>query len=313
MFSCCYELVSVVWPRDLLEIGNSAFLDCWKLAKADFPATVQVLGDSAFRNCSAMEKGKNYTLPGSVRKIGRLAFYQTGCYGITLPASVERVYFDAFITLNGSVSFMNKTTAFLDNPETFQQLYDSFKSGRLPTVSCLIGSTASEFASDPAHPFQLVYMISPSRDLFNAPQEVKTTLRTVTFTDLKPDTLYNFYDRLGDELTGETLLYLAQETSDADGRLTVNYRTVSDDTAAEKYVRCRETEEAEEILFGDADCSGDISIADAILLARFLAEDTGAYMTAEGKICSDCNHDGLLTSDDVIVLLRYLAGINNEI
>ena len=32
-----------------------------------------------------------------------------------------------------------------------------------------------------------------------------------------------------------------------------------------------------------------------------------------GKISADCNHDGMLTSDDVIILLRYLAGILTEL
>lgn len=62
-------------------------------------------------------------------------------------------------------------------------------------------------------------------------------------------------------------------------------------------------------LYGDVDCSGDVKIADAVLLARYLAEDK-VTVTAQGKVNADCFADGkgALNSDDVASLLKYLAG-----
>ena len=68
-----------------------------------------------------------------------------------------------------------------------------------------------------------------------------------------------------------------------------------------------------EILRGDADCSGDVNVADAVLMARFLAEDMEITVTAQGKRNADCNQDGDLTSDDNTIILEFLAGIRSEI
>ena len=57
------------------------------------------------------------------------------------------------------------------------------------------------------------------------------------------------------------------------------------------------------------DCSGDVKIADAVLLARYIAEDD-VNVTAQGKLNADCFDagDGKLTSEDTASLLKFLAG-----
>ena len=64
-----------------------------------------------------------------------------------------------------------------------------------------------------------------------------------------------------------------------------------------------------DFLYGDADCSGDIRIGDAILLARYLAEDE-VTLTAKGKLQANCFDDGSdrLNADDLQMLIGYLAG-----
>ena len=63
---------------------------------------------------------------------------------------------------------------------------------------------------------------------------------------------------------------------------------------------------------GDADCSGSVDIADAILLARFCAEDSGAVISAQGKINADISGNGYVTSSDLTLLLEFLADIRSE-
>ena len=60
-------------------------------------------------------------------------------------------------------------------------------------------------------------------------------------------------------------------------------------------------------LKGDVDCDGSVRIADAVLLARYLAEDT-VTVTANGKINAEMNGTDGLTSEDLSDLLRHLAG-----
>ncbi len=64
-------------------------------------------------------------------------------------------------------------------------------------------------------------------------------------------------------------------------------------------------------VWGDADCTGRADIADAVLLARYLAEDTAVTVTPQGKRNAACfaDADGILDSDDLNVILQLLAGI----
>ena len=62
---------------------------------------------------------------------------------------------------------------------------------------------------------------------------------------------------------------------------------------------------------GDINLDGKVTVADAIMLSRYVAEDTTVSITAEGLAAADLNSDGLTTADDVIVLLRSLAGLNH--
>lgn len=137
---------------------------------------------------------------------------------------------------------------------------------------------------------------------------------TITFKDLEPDTLYNFYDLLGAEFTADNLLFLSQGMSDADGTLTVWYRPKSDDTDAEKIVRKYETgTTAKPAVYGagagDLNGDGQVDISDAVLLARLCAEDRNVNVSREGGLNADVNHSGQPDADDVILILRYIAHI----
>lgn len=65
---------------------------------------------------------------------------------------------------------------------------------------------------------------------------------------------------------------------------------------------------------GDVDCNGEIKIADAVLLARYVAEDA-VTVTAQGKVNANCYNDGsdAITSEDLASLLKYLAGISKSL
>lgn len=60
---------------------------------------------------------------------------------------------------------------------------------------------------------------------------------------------------------------------------------------------------------GDANCDHDVDVSDAVLVARYVAEDSSAEMSAQGKINADVNENGEITSDDVILILQKIAKI----
>ncbi len=67
-----------------------------------------------------------------------------------------------------------------------------------------------------------------------------------------------------------------------------------------------------ETVWGDADCNGDTNVADCVLLARFCAEDKEVTVSAAGKANANCynvDNSSTLNTDDISVILEYLAGL----
>ena len=60
---------------------------------------------------------------------------------------------------------------------------------------------------------------------------------------------------------------------------------------------------------GDLDDSGDMDIADVVLLSRFLAEDADAVITEKGMPQTDINRDGITDANDIIMMLRILTDV----
>ncbi|MBP0975651.1 MAG: Cohesin domain protein [Oscillospiraceae bacterium] len=65
--------------------------------------------------------------------------------------------------------------------------------------------------------------------------------------------------------------------------------------------------------WGNVNCKGGVDVSDAVLLARFVAEDAGADVSAQGKINADVTHDGEITGDDTVQILKYIAKIVTDL
>ena len=59
---------------------------------------------------------------------------------------------------------------------------------------------------------------------------------------------------------------------------------------------------------GDVDCNGVVNVADAIFLARYIAEDKEAVLSPQGKANAELTGDSSLDSNDIGRLLLYLSG-----
>ena len=84
-------------------------------------------------------------------------------------------------------------------------------------------------------------------------------------------------------------------------------------TVSEPPVQTTEPEPVIITLAGDVDCNGDINIADAIMLARFNAEDTEVFVTTAGKANANVDGDNKIGSEDLTMILEYLAGIRQKL
>lgn len=60
-------------------------------------------------------------------------------------------------------------------------------------------------------------------------------------------------------------------------------------------------------LAGDANCDGRIDVSDAVLTARFAAEDKNAVITDQGKVNADVTRSGSVDPEDTVMILQYIA------
>ena len=65
----------------------------------------------------------------------------------------------------------------------------------------------------------------------------------------------------------------------------------------------------ETTMVGDVNTDGQATISDAIVLSRYVAEDTTVPITDAGIAVADLNEDGNVNADDTTVLLKMLAGL----
>ncbi|MBP0987225.1 MAG: Cohesin domain protein, partial [Oscillospiraceae bacterium] len=63
----------------------------------------------------------------------------------------------------------------------------------------------------------------------------------------------------------------------------------------------------DKFLYGDSNCDGTVDVSNAVLLSRYLAEDSGAKIDAQGKLNSNCDGNSELDSDDVLRILKLIA------
>ena len=64
--------------------------------------------------------------------------------------------------------------------------------------------------------------------------------------------------------------------------------------------------------YGDVDCDTNILISDAILLARYCAEDKEITVKDQGLINADCEYNGKIDSFDTAKIIMYLANLIPE-
>lgn len=67
-----------------------------------------------------------------------------------------------------------------------------------------------------------------------------------------------------------------------------------------------------DFLAGDVDCNGVVEINDAVLLARYVAQDDTVKITVQGVANGDYNQDGSVDSTDITAVCRQLAHLTDE-
>lgn len=126
---------------------------------------------------------------------------------------------------------------------------------------------------------------------------ITTQVSAGSHTIKKADTCNLFYMALitGSAPQPETTTVTAPETTTT--TFTTATATPTTSAPAEQQVSLR----------GDADCSGNVDVSDVVLTARYLAEDSSAVLSAQGKINADIDGIPGISTEDTSMMLRIIA------
>lgn len=340
-FSSCEALQEIRLPEKMEKIGASAFYYCTSLQKITMPETLNTLGESAFSYCkflpslilpdslNAIAKGvcencislESVRLPENAESIGEYAFENCRYLkSVSLPDAVRQI---------GNYAFDGCSIMTLHSPELPEKLESigafAFRGCHcipeivIPETCRSIGKGA--FASDYPSDKEIIAPeggIKVAEDLLKVklqyPEEA-TFLRTVTI--LNPDceisdedstfssrASYNFhcfmingsgspdvYEPYTHYLFGGTIIGLKNST-------------------AEAYAENHSCQFQEYIPFivGDINTDGRLSIADAVLLARCVAEDQTVSLREEQLARAEIDGSTGISGDDLTLLLKMIAG-----
>ena len=193
-------------------------------------------------------------------------------------------------------------TVFGDRDYTYTQLPAALDGAEALLTACDSKKTDSTLASFTAGADIDTYVLLDTR-VETAPAWLVGWEKTALTAEMSNDVTFSVYKkRYG---TGETVTL---GTNGANGNV-VNYTVFVQPAGTFTEPAVTDTPAQGTVLLGDVDVSGDVNVADAVLLARFLAEDTGAAVSAHGKLNANVSGDADITSDDLSGILEYLAGI----
>ncbi|MBP0976329.1 MAG: carbohydrate-binding protein [Oscillospiraceae bacterium] len=116
----------------------------------------------------------------------------------------------------------------------------------------------------------------------------------------------NYTVLLREEVAAETTVSTTETTAAFSETTTTETTVTTPETTVSSETETTVTE-AVKPHFGDVNCSGAVDVSDAVLLARFIAEDAGAEISTAGKTNADCNGDGEITGQDTIRILQFIA------
>ena len=299
------HIKQIVFPKSLIKIGRYALSEN-RLQSLILPSSLTKIEDGAFRNSNYL---KSIFIPGSVKTIGNGAFAGSSeIETVEIPSSVESISASAFDNCGAiSIYFPNPDIEFIEDPDNPLPDYAYAR------ICGFSGSTAETFAKE--HDIKFTQLLPAYKEKTTPRKLIQVSNMpesSVTFKDLKPNTVYNFYYQSPGELSAENLLYLAQGVSDSDGTLTVNYLPKLDISNGQSYVRCCDEEEipAEpEVSTVRGDVNGDyrVDVSDVVLLARFCAEDRTVKISTQGLRNADVTKDGKPDSNDTTQMLKFIA------
>ena len=254
--------------------GYSAFEDS-NVKEVTFAEGATIIPQQSFFGCSTIEK---INIPNTVKTIENNAF--SGCESlkeIELPEGIETI---------GALAFSGTGITSLTIPASLKSGYDSAGIIAMGAYSIAEDSNIKEVT------FAEGTKKIPDRIFFNC-----STLEKVNL----PDSV---------ELIGNGAFAGCENLSDIvynkDSDIKCYQDSFENSGLAEKVPFKILEDSSETIVYGDVNLNGSVTIADAVLLNKYLVDS--AALSDQGMTNADAYFDEKITSDDTLAILKLIVG-----
>ena len=274
---------AVVIPEQVSEIGDAAFTNNSKITAVSIPESVTSIGGNAFARCTAL---KEVTFPESLHYIGGWAFDST----VWLK---EQRKVSPLVIFNQMLIDGQTCTGEVVIPEGIRLICGgAFETSSLTAVTIPESTEIIDYR-----------VFSECRKLtaVTIPENVKE-IGMHAFRECSKLTDITIPESVT-EIGTEVFLYCCAENFTISGYA----GSRAESYAAENHIPFRVLERKGTGLPGDVNEDGVTDVSDAVILARFAAEDAGAVISAQGKKNADCNKNGKPDPEDVVLILKAIA------
>lgn len=325
-FSGCKELTGIVIPNSVKTISESAFKNCASLTSVNIPDGVTNIADLTFYGCESLT---SVNIPDSVTSIGNYVFRScTSLESIAIPASVTNIGNDTFsncpnLTISGyEGSYVqtyanNKSIPFI----TLVTGVTLNKTSATITVGDTVSLTATVSPGSAAN--KAVTWASSNTSVATVSNGVVTAKSAgtakITVTTKDGNKTATCTVTVKPAVINVTGITLNKTTSTMEiGKTLTLTATVSPSNASNKNVTWK------------SDNTAVATVVNGVVTAKSVGTANITVTTEDGKktavcavtvykndavsnIVGDINGDGQVTTDDLVMLRKYIAGITSDI
>ena len=340
-FGKCWDLETINLPEGLETIGAYAFSSCYGLGKIKLPESLKTIGTLAFTSAEIYE----LTLPATMKKLNTNMFMYGTVTRLVIPDGLEEITYNLDSTVKiicGSENSIASEWGKEHNipyilPDAPDPNFFTFSlangAARLSSVECygdvVIPSTYT-YAGKTYNVSSILHDVFRDNTLITS-VEIPETMKTIESnafagcTKLRKVSIPESIETIGDEaFTGCTIDEMTIKCSDielknalkgCDIKKIYAYASSAAQTYAEKngieFVAI--SDKSENYTPGDANCDGNIDLADVVLIMQALANPSRfglngsepSHITLQGLENADVTGNDGMTNLDALTIQKY--------